>query len=695
MNTRISLFLLLSALTGGYSSVFAGEAAPNDTTTQSHLLDELVVTGQSIKIIGPGEARLYPLPKQKELASDLCQVIENMNVSMLTLVPNSLTVKTSSGEACSLYINGVPATTEELQNIPPSRIRHIDFLENPSDARFQGQRYVLNFILRTDIGGVTKISAKEQTLDGNLTDGGIFTMLNSGKVNAYLFAGGNVSSYRHGGETAEESFRIPGQPEVGRVSGIDGFRQRKWSIPVSARISYQSPKFITSHTLGYAHDRNPYTESRGFLRYGAGSQFHDSSYLSSSQEKTNMMNWNGLYTFYFPNYASLNVTTSIQYSHSNTVSGYNTDGLSITNPARENAAIYSATAYFSKWLNYKHMLSASAYAGIGDYRINYYTDGEITKYLTPYASLSLIHYYNGTNVRLTTTLGVEYTNPQINGIKTPSTLPVIGLNGNVKLGNGWLSAYSQYKGGAVSASATTPVVQRRNELMYFTGNPDLKPQKHLMAGAGWDWIASGKLTLSPNIRYIQFFDRLLQTYTPYEEGLLSTWENVGDIRQLTTSLTAALNLFGSKLGLRAMVKMDNYFASHAIYSDIHSLSGNVSVNYVLGNVRLNAYYSTPSRSMGSYYDSKIKTPSSYYLRATWYRGPWSAGITLSNLFRDSWKISETSLRSQYYDCNSTDFGTGYHRSCTLTLSYSFGFGKKVTPDQELNRSVYGNSAIMK
>ncbi len=84
----------------------------------------------------------------------------------------------------------------------------------------------------------------------------------------------------------------------------------------------------------------------------------------------------------------------------------------------------------------------------------------------------------------------------------------------------------------------------------------------------------------------------------------------------------------------------------------------------------------------------------YSVGASWHKDQWSLGLNVNNFFRTSWKAGSMNLVSEWYDKESTTWGTGYHASVSVNASFNFGYGKKIRPNQELGRSAYGNSAIL-
>ena len=54
-------------------------------------------------------------------------------------------VSTAAGEPVVMYIDYVPATADELRMMKMSDVRSVEYIDYPSDPRFQGNKHVINF----------------------------------------------------------------------------------------------------------------------------------------------------------------------------------------------------------------------------------------------------------------------------------------------------------------------------------------------------------------------------------------------------------------------------------------------------------------------------------------------------------------------------------------------------------------------
>ncbi len=652
------------------------------TTNQ---LQELTVTSRTIKTLAPGAYRLMPLPDQKRQASNLIEILSNVNFSMLSVNENNLSVKLSSGEEVSLFINGFPASTEEIKGILPGMVKYIDFLEYPSDPRFGGVPYVLNYVLKKEIGGFSKISLEDKFLNGNYNEVGMFNYLSHGKLNYSLYIGGTNSNYHHGGTDAAEFFpglaTMTGGPgntliTPERLSAVEKYSLRRYSVPVSARLSYASPTFIMQQTLGYAYDRAPHISMLGTNTYhnlpfnADGSEIVDDrieAFSRDERKKSNSLNWAAMYYFVMPKSFSLNVLTDLTYSHNRTSSDYTVGDTRILNPAKEDALKLSVLALLSKRWGWAHTLSATGIFNYFHHNIDYFTGGGTAHYSFPGGLIEMKYNLYINKINLTANIGAEIQKFDVSSDKGTSkqteAQPMGGIQISGSLGKTMITAYASYKQGTLTNSQFTPEIRQLDEVMYFTGNPNLKPKKRLMAGCRVNWNPGVRFSLTPSLSYMREYNNTLVTYSRYLDGVLRSYANIGSYSFLNGNIAAGLNLLNDRLALNVNMGITDYSFPGASINGLTAFDLSLSAVFRSGNFRWKGGWTAPERSKDRSDGSKMTLPSDYYIGGSWFKGAWTVGVTLSNFFRSSWKVNESILTTPVYGSRSTEWGVSYHARC--------------------------------
>ena len=146
----------------------------NNDTIQEHELKEIVVEAQ-MQRTSATTSTYIPSARQKNSASDAVSLLSQMAIPQLEVNPSTLTVNTISGQAVSIFIDYVAATSQDLQGMQPKDVKRVEFLLNPKDPRFKGAPYVVLFIMhKYEWGGYTKFNVNK-TFVVNRTNGSIYS----------------------------------------------------------------------------------------------------------------------------------------------------------------------------------------------------------------------------------------------------------------------------------------------------------------------------------------------------------------------------------------------------------------------------------------------------------------------------------------------------------------------------------------
>lgn len=90
-----------------------------------------------------------------------------------------------------------------------------------------------------------------------------------------------------------------------------------------------------------------------------------------------------------------------------------------------------------------------------------------------------------------------------------------------------------------------------------------------------------------------------------------------------------------------------------------------------------------------------EAPNYHRLAIGWSDSNWNLRLTAANIFNKGW-VSETErLQSEWYSPISSTYGPEFHGRINITATYTFGYGKKVTPGNEVGEQGSTSSAIIK
>lgn len=164
MKTRIQFLisLVISSASLCIARTSSQEFA-NDSTPGYTDLKDIVVEGDRL-IKTPNSVTVLPTKTEKNASVDAFDLVKRLTLPKITVRDSS--VSTLLGDDVAVFINGIPASTDEMRGIDVSTISKVEYLDFPQDSRYLGCQHVLNITTKLPIaGGFTKIYARGDYAD--------------------------------------------------------------------------------------------------------------------------------------------------------------------------------------------------------------------------------------------------------------------------------------------------------------------------------------------------------------------------------------------------------------------------------------------------------------------------------------------------------------------------------------------------
>ena len=152
---------------------------------------------------------------------------------------------------------------------------------------------------------------------------------------------------------------------------------------------------------------------------------------------------------------------------------------------------------------------------------------------------------------------------------------------------------------APGQSEKSPNVLQENELMYTSGNPNLKNSRQTIFTLSYNWFPINQFSLSAFAQYFGEYHRYVRIYLPYEDAksILSTYENSGDYHRTQLGASFNLKLLNNNLQIAASPSI-SLFRSTGYYDIKRSpFSFNASATYYLGQFYFRGAYELPFRTL--------------------------------------------------------------------------------------------------
>ena len=347
MNNRIITTIYCAIIT---IAAMAQTESPDSVKTRE--LDEVVVEAQ-MQRTNATSSTYTPNTRQKSSAQNAIDLLRQLAIPQINinLVDNAVT--TPSGQNVAVYINYIPASAEEIEGIMTSDVRRVEYLDFPTDPRFQGNEHVVNFIMQKyEYGGYTKATVNENFLVGKLSSrASIYSKFAYKRMTYDLYAGASNHNIRHSGTSTIGNYTLEnaaGEPYlITRNEIFDNSHFRYNQYPVTFRAIYDSDKVQIANTVGFNFDQSPTAETSGKLSF-VPRQAEDYSYSRYEPYTSRYIIWSGNYYFILPRNFHLSVSPGINYGHTNNNYRYQTSATdAIVNDSKENVWQFrgSATLY--------------------------------------------------------------------------------------------------------------------------------------------------------------------------------------------------------------------------------------------------------------------------------------------------------------------------------------------------------------
>lgn len=678
-----------------------------DTLVAGGELDEVVVRGRTQRIIKHG-VEYTPDKQMKRAAQSAATLLLNMQIPTLQVSPRTLEVTTFNGKNVSMFINHIAAGSEELNSLNTEDVIRVEVLEYPSDPRFMGAQHVVNFIVhKYEWGGYTKLSLTGQTPAFNYASGNVYSKFAYKKMTFDAYGGASIGHSRGYGTNTEATFRnimfngIHYDEVVKKTLSNDYLLQNNGQY-ASFRAQYATDKVIIQHTIGFNRNATPTTNEQSVVEFVP-------SITSGSQSRMTESNQyiypyiNGFYWFTLPKSQSLSVNFGVTVTGTKRKSTYSLDGLApIYNNNNERTVAPNMSITYQKQFRRNNSLRISLMSYNTRYKTNYSGSYNDTQRLLSSENMLFVEYmqnYWGT-LYLYSRVGASYVIGRVNDkTNLKQWNPRLGMQLQYRPAQQWSLSWEGWWGNShPQASSSNTAIIQTSELMWKQGNPNLRNTIFANTSIQCNYIPTNCFSLSGALEYEGNYNKQSLEYSPMPDhnGLISRVINSGDCHTYSATLSATLKLIDNRLVLGA-----NGTAKRVVLTGIDAqhknlLTATAQASYYAGNFSFTLFGGTPYKQLNGWSNgSYMKALYTYGLTSSYGTRNLKISINFHNWFRDK-AYQTTTFHSPHYDYierfrNENWLG----REVSLTISYTFEYGKKLQFGNELSISSGSSSAILK
>lgn len=650
----------------------------NDSIKYSDL-NEFVVEGKYSNLDGY-TITYYPTKSEKNHSNSPAGLIERMHIPSLIVQDNQIT--TGNGKGVTIFINSEIVSSTELATFWAKEVKSVEYIEQSDDPRYANYLPCVNFITQKYIwGGVTSINTSQEI--PGLGNYNVASKYTNDKITISAKAGFNYHRLHNVGSMGEEVFKdfyLDGEPITSVLKQYDEnslLREDHWNAAIN--IKYADDKKILNHTISYVANKNPETSSIFKLDWTPSIIKEDNSQnkTTSLRQMPSIM---ARYNFSLSPSLSLDVAWNYGRSISNSNSSYILPGyLDITNDVKENADIASIGIAISKILNSKINLGASINTAYENYRTQYLgnTDSKVNTWKSD-NNLKLImdwrisDYFNLSASPALTFLTYKTSLSKHTNLWTPNGEIALNFSDRRQFMAGLNLYYFRF---SPSPTSLADISIQENEILWIKGNPSIKPSEMWSVGFNGMWLGNRYFSISTSLNWNINVNDQIKDYNASDSkygGIVSSYVN-----------SPLIHFIHWRTNLRYRIKNITLWAmpflmySHAtgeysksLISPRYTLGG----DYTLGNFMFQAYYDSKYKTLISGGMGKYTHPENWNIGVSYSNGNFQASISGRNLFKHTIK-DLTTLSSPHYTSTEASYHQG--RTLILSLSYTFGYGKKV------------------
>lgn len=683
--------------TGSYTE----STAETDSTANAKVTDlkEFVVESE-YAWIEADKAVFVPRKNEKNLATDAISLVKTMQIPLLATDNNM--IKSRNGSSVGIFINGIPATSSDLQTFWPKNAIRVEYYESPSDPRFQGMQCVVNFIMKEYVaGGLTKLQGK-QTIPNSGSYGASSKFVYKKLTLNAVFRGGYSRDHRSG-EYSRESFSdiyYGGEhyDRIDRTEKSDDNAQRNDNIYAGINATYTKGNTFVIHEARLQWNRDPGSVSNGSVIYTPG--IIDGDIMKSGNHSRALSPYLlGAYSFRPNPKLSIYLDWNFGHTHTNRMATYREGNAEeIINGFKENSYNYGFHANIGYTVTPKFVV-AFRLREIRNLYSSYYS-GTTASHQWQSSGESAAEIYlwyrpvDRFHISATPILIIKDRNTN-HTFKSNEVLPGVELRGQYLVSQrSSLSLYAFYHQSTPAVNATNSLILRETELMWLKGNPDIKSSSAYSTSLEYFIMPTGNLNVLASASWSLHRNSMMYRYYPGDnlhEGIIKAYANAGNEGNVNFMLNANLRLFRGKINLNAQLTYMYMYYTGGLHKSIANWRPKVEVTWYFGNCSLDASFSGRQKSMENGGSQILLLPHNLSLGFNYGNGHLNVGVRIKEPLKDHF-VQKSWLNDGPYTKVSSNWYTG--RSVTLSLTYTFDYGKKVDPRISISEKDITNTSII-
>lgn len=640
----------------------------------------------------------FPTKRERNISSDAMTLLQHMRLPELVKNADGVLVAVN-GQPVTYYIDGHPAQSQELSGMNTRDVKKVCFLDHPGDARYMGAQYVVEFIMQAyEYGGFTKLTEGAFFIGSTILKESISSKMKYKRMTYDLYLGADNMSFERLGTASEEIFNLPDATVIKNNQPMH-FKFRKDGYPIQFRTAYSNGNTYISNQVGYQYNKTGNDYVSGIMDFST-SKNKDYAYSIDKPSDDHSVAWNGFASFVFGKGWSLTANGSLVFTHYSSNYGYVTsEPFEINRHTMENSLSGSLEVMASKRIDDSNSVDLDVSGLWRSSHSRYTEDSDFqTDFTFPTLAAKATYSFRKGKTYVRAYVGIAAEWNKINNYSISTVYPygVANLSYSADPKNR-LSIWFQYTTYSAAANNKNPNLIQHNELYYMQGNPSLKPYPKLEIGPSYTWTPSNIFSLGASVMYTHFHNKIRYVYSLIDEGraVLRSFANKGNTNALRATLNGNFFLFGNSLRITVAPGGTLYRGSGIDMPDLDSYSLKLSTTYYKGSFYVGADITMRDKAYTDFQMNTItRTKPDYSFLIGWGNDNWSLYSYIMNPFRSSWEGRTEYVYSPVYSSESTLVSPGLRRQIYLSVTYTFGYGKRIDRAGELKGGVSNSESTV-
>lgn len=671
---------------------------PDSVKTQE--LNEVIVEALNQRL-GAEVSTYIPISRQKNASQTAADLLSRMAIPQIRISAND-DITDLAGKSVDVFIDFLPASKEDLQGMRMQDVKKVEYYDFPTDPRFQGKAHVVNFVMQKyEYGGYVKAFGWENS--SNAGQISVFSKLQYKRMTFDIATGYFYLRWKHAGGDIHETFRLPqpdGNMNVFERNSIQDYGERSQNLCwPTFKALYSSDKITIQNVVGASFDHSPGNNSSGFIEYDPAISGRI-DYSQRSSNRVNSLSYNGYWNFILNDKNTITFSPRYAYSHTNTSSLYTEDSEEeFSNAAKDDSHQFKGdltyTHSFGRWGSLNVMFQTiitsnrtnySGTASTSDYARTYRVGPGIRYSLTKGGFYGMVGF------------GYHWDRQKYLDYEDDSAAPWIDFSLQYAPNDRHsIRGEFHHMKSIPSSSYRSSAIIQSNPLMSYTGNPDLVSYGSYDAGLNYSFIPNNIVSFSAFASTWIVDNRYVYDYVPTGTGILRTIRQPGgSYSQWNYGVYATLRLFDRKLQLTAQLTGRSVRNGEPYNLNKTNVTYAIQATYYLDNWNFSGlYYAPQGYPDGCMVGTWMKTKSYYRIAAGWSDSSWNLQLQFANFARWNWRSDKSIMHSPYYDRTEQTYSINDHALARLSVTYTFGFGKKIKRGDEASQVSGVNSGILK